>query len=350
MTLDGARALTGERRRPARFLPERLPPRVEPLIELEDLVRFVEHPVRAFLRQRLGISLRSWSRRGRGRAAGRAGRAGSTGRWDSGCSTRCWPESTGAAPVRPRSLGASCRPISSASRSSTRCIPIARGIVDAGPALVPGGADGEPLEVRVPLSDGRLLNGTVAGIGGDVLLNTTYSRVAPKHRLAAWARLLAIAASHPERPAVRGRRRAGRRLGRRPDRRARAARPTTRPTGAAIATARARDARRSVRPGNARAAADLLQDLGGLRRGAQHGQDARRGRRRRVDERIQARPRGSRARALVALGGELTLDEVLETSRPRTNAVTGWPARRAVTSRAAGPPRCGTGLLDASSG
>ena len=45
----------------------------------------------------------------------------------------------------------------------------------------------------------RLLNGTVSGISGDVLLASTYSRVSAKHRLAAWVRLLAVAASHPER-------------------------------------------------------------------------------------------------------------------------------------------------------
>ncbi|HEY2006369.1 MAG TPA: hypothetical protein VGG87_07945, partial [Solirubrobacteraceae bacterium] len=48
-------------------------------------------------------------------------------------------------------------------------------------------------------TDGRRLSGTVSGVTGDVLLSATYSRVAAKHRLAAWVRLLALAASHPER-------------------------------------------------------------------------------------------------------------------------------------------------------
>jgi exodeoxyribonuclease V gamma subunit len=56
------------------------------------------------------------------------------------------------------------------------------------------------VDIRVSLADGRLLTGTVAGLRGDLLLATTYSRVAAKHRLAAWVRLLALTATRPERP------------------------------------------------------------------------------------------------------------------------------------------------------
>ena len=58
VTLEGARALIAPRATERPFLEDRLPPRAGRVIELADLVRFVEHPVRAFLRQRLGISLR----------------------------------------------------------------------------------------------------------------------------------------------------------------------------------------------------------------------------------------------------------------------------------------------------
>ena len=53
--------------------------------------------------------------------------------------------------------------------------------------------------MRLLLDGGRRLLGTVSGVSGDVLLTTTYSRIAPKHRIAAWVRLLAVIAAHPER-------------------------------------------------------------------------------------------------------------------------------------------------------
>lgn len=62
-------------------------------------------------------------------------------------------------------------------------------------------SDDEPasVEVDLPLADGRALVGTVPGVHGDLLRAVTYSRVAAKHRLAAWVRLLALSAAHPER-------------------------------------------------------------------------------------------------------------------------------------------------------
>ena len=80
VALDGARALSGPRTEPGPFLARPLPPLDAPLVELEDLLRFVQHPVRAFLRQRLRISARGRLRGDRGQPAGRARRAAAVGR------------------------------------------------------------------------------------------------------------------------------------------------------------------------------------------------------------------------------------------------------------------------------
>jgi exodeoxyribonuclease V gamma subunit len=198
VTLDGARALSGPRVAPQPFLTRPLPSRNDRVIELDDLVRFVEHPVRAFLRQRLGISVRGGvdevedglpveldglQRWGVGQRLLEARLAGVKG------NTAIKAEiARGTLP--PGVLG---EPVIRA------VYPLVEAIVAAARAVAPGGPTAEPLDVRLTLADGRLLSGTVSGLSGDVLLSTTYSRVAAKHRLAAWVRLLALIAAHPER-------------------------------------------------------------------------------------------------------------------------------------------------------
>jgi exodeoxyribonuclease V gamma subunit len=61
VTLDGARALVSDRDEIPPFLAEPLAPTGATVVALDDLVRFAEHPARAFLRQRLGISLGDFS-------------------------------------------------------------------------------------------------------------------------------------------------------------------------------------------------------------------------------------------------------------------------------------------------
>src|SRR5205085_8036648 len=61
------------------------------------------------------------------------------------------------------------------------------------------------LEVNVPLPGGRVLLGTVPGVvdrgpAGLLVRAVSYSRLAPKQRLAAWVRFLALTAAHPDRP------------------------------------------------------------------------------------------------------------------------------------------------------
>jgi exodeoxyribonuclease V gamma subunit len=197
VTLGGARALCGARQQPAPFLARPLPPVRGDVVELEDLVRFVQHPVRAFLRQRLDVRVGDYddeiaddlpveldglAKWGVGERLLQARLSGVDGR------TAILAEiARGELP--PGVLG---EPV------IHEVFPLVDEIVKAAEERT-GGAAAESLDVGVALPDGRTLNGTVAGVHGDLLRAATYSRVSPRHRLAAWVRLLALSATYPER-------------------------------------------------------------------------------------------------------------------------------------------------------
>jgi exodeoxyribonuclease V gamma subunit len=197
ITLEGARALSSPRQIPPPFLDHPLPPPDERVIELEDLVRFLQHPVRAFLRARLGISLR----RGVDEIAdGLPVELDGLERW--GVGQRLLEALLEGVDGRAAILAEKARgtlPPDTLGLPVIRDIyPVAQQIAAQVAALTPAPAGGDPLDVRVELGDGGLLNGTVTCAGDGLLLTTTYSRVSPRHRLAAWARLLAVSAAHPE--------------------------------------------------------------------------------------------------------------------------------------------------------
>ena len=199
VTLEGARALAGPRADPSPFLAAPLPPVEGSLLELEDLVRFAQHPVRAFLRQRLGIRVADFfeeveddlrveldglGKWGVGERLLNAMLAGVDGR-----AAILAEIARGTLP--PGVLG---KPV------IDDVFPIAEEIVAAAEAL--RDPDGSPrsIDVRVVLPDGRYVTGTVPGVAGDVLRAVSYSRLSARHRLAAWVRLLALTAAHSERP------------------------------------------------------------------------------------------------------------------------------------------------------
>jgi exodeoxyribonuclease V gamma subunit len=198
VALEGALALRGERTVPGPLVPVPLPPVERPVLELTDLVRFVERPVRAFLRQRLGISttdtedevsdalpveldaLEQW---GIGQRLLEALLAGIESR------TAIVAEiARGTLPP-----GELARPVIARVWPTVDLI--------AGHARAYGGSD-EPrsVECNVHVPDGPLLTGTVSGVRGHVLLSVTYSRLSARHRIAAWVRLLALTAAHPGEP------------------------------------------------------------------------------------------------------------------------------------------------------
>lgn len=198
VNLAGARALAGEPADRAPFLEEPLPPLEIELLELDRLIRFVEHPVRAFLKQRLGIEVRDFFEEvdddlpieldGLDRWS--VGNAFLTSRLK-GVDERaaCLAEiRRGGLPPEQLGKGVIDEQIS-----------IAQSILALAEGVLPKG-EREACDVRLPLQGGVTLVGTIGGIEAGALGTVTLSRVKPKQRLSAWVRLLALTASRPEVP------------------------------------------------------------------------------------------------------------------------------------------------------
>jgi exodeoxyribonuclease V gamma subunit len=208
--LAGAKTLEGRRKPDEPFLPAPLAPRSDAVIELDNLVRFVEAPVRAFLRDRLGISVSEF-----------------------------FDEVEDELPVELDALGKWSvgqrlldGVLAGADLDACKNAEIARGTLPPGHLALPvleeigavvarlaaaakGLVGDEPpgsLDVNLLLPDGRTLAGTVTGVCGDRLRAISYSRVRPRVRLRTWVKLLSLTAARPERPfesLVIGRARAG---------------------------------------------------------------------------------------------------------------------------------------------
>lgn len=199
VTLDGARALTRPRDAPRPFLERALAPLDAPLVELDDVVRFAQHPVRAFLRRRLGISVRDFSEELQDALAIELD---GLGKW--GVGDRLLQARRAGVEQRDAILAEIARGALPAGALGQPVIaevfPIVDAIVTEVGFATDAAAPPASIDVRLDLCGERSLSGTVAGVCGDVLLSVTYSRVAAKHRIAAWVRLLALTAAHPERP------------------------------------------------------------------------------------------------------------------------------------------------------
>lgn len=208
--LAGARAHVQPRRAPRTFLSRPLEgPSIE-IVQLDALVRFLEHPVRAFLRERLGwygpstsgqvkdalpVELDHLEQWGVGDRMLDALLAGST------------MEAAEAAEVGRGLLPPGALATQELYDVEQSVASLARAALQQIPAGVAPGS----VEVNVRLPDGRTLIGTVpevyetsavASSGATMrscIVRCLYSRLAPKHRLAAWARFLALSAAHPER-------------------------------------------------------------------------------------------------------------------------------------------------------
>ena len=195
--LDGAIALSSERSEPPPFLTGPLPSVAASRLSLDELVAFAERPVRAFLRQRLGISgsgsddeiddalpveldhLELWN-------IGQRLLEGTLAGIDP---QLCIKAEIARGTLPPGQLGFPV--IKRIWPTVNTIVSCARSFADAPPRSV---------GINATLPDGRTLTGSVSGIRGHVLLSASYARLNPRHRLAAWVRLLALSAAHPDDP------------------------------------------------------------------------------------------------------------------------------------------------------
>jgi exodeoxyribonuclease V gamma subunit len=190
--LAGAQAAADVRGGGRPFLPATLAPvDGDDVVQLDDLRRFLEHPVRAFLRRRLGVTfftddedpldglpveldpLETWA------VGDRLLRTRLTGAEKNRCIQAEWRRGT----VPPGALGM---------RLLTE---VAADVELLVTAALPG-LTGDPvaIDVRALLPGGRTVVGTVSGVYADTIATVEYAKLSPKHRLRAWVRLLALTA------------------------------------------------------------------------------------------------------------------------------------------------------------
>ncbi len=192
--LAGALRAARPRSAPVAFLGEPL----DPLdtggdLALDDLIAFLEHPVKAFLRQRLGLSLlraedelddalavqldglQQWSIGDRLLKARLGGADAET------CMQAEWRRQS----LPPGELGRR----------------LVNDLMSKVEPLVAASADlrttpGRAVDVVVEI-DGRRVTGTVGTVHDGRIVRVEYSALGPKHRLRAWAQLLALTAAEP---------------------------------------------------------------------------------------------------------------------------------------------------------
>ena len=165
VTLEGARAMDAPRLPPRPFLASPLPPKTDTVLELDDLVAFVRHPVRAFLRQRLGFGVATYADEV---ADALPIELDSLESWQVGqrmLDARLAGATADAAVAAERARG-ELPPGVLADPVIAKLLPDVEQIVQHAANLLPDPVAAGSVDVRVTLPDGRRLNGTVPDVHG----------------------------------------------------------------------------------------------------------------------------------------------------------------------------------------
>lgn len=205
MELSGARSLVTGPRAERRFLEEPLPARISDVVNLDGLIRFFKHPVQAFLRERVGVYVTGDIDRDGEPLDSLPIESDGLDKWAVG-------DRVLRALVRGLQLDEALRaerargilpPDHLADEVLADITSTAEQLATWLETLVPdikqASASGlATAEINLELPDGRVLMGTVPGLLDATIVNAVYSRLAPKHRIEAWVRLLALTACHPD--------------------------------------------------------------------------------------------------------------------------------------------------------
>lgn len=173
-------------------------------IGLAELIAFLEHPIRGFLWQRLGVRIPDQEEEITDRLPIEFGGLDTWALGERMLTARL----AGAAPADLRAAEWRRGTLPPAELGRAVLDEVERTVETLVRAAAPDYAEPpRDIDIALDLGGGRRLTGTVADVRGDLLVRTTYSRVAPKHRLAAWVSVLALAAAEDRqwRAAVTGR-------------------------------------------------------------------------------------------------------------------------------------------------
>jgi exodeoxyribonuclease V gamma subunit len=192
--LAGAEAARAPDLEPAPFLSELLAESDERVIGLDQLERFVRHPVRAFLREQLHVSLRT---RTRDLEDAIPIDLNALQEWQIAdrILQACLEGASREACLAAETIRGELPPGALADPVLESITPGIDALVAIGQSATPP----ESLDVHIVLPTGCEVIGTVAGIRDDVIHTVTYSRLSPQLRLSAWLRLLALSAAWPAR-------------------------------------------------------------------------------------------------------------------------------------------------------